>query len=1393
MASVISVYDTTVFGSPDPSGLTYDPLTGQLLLVDSEVDEDPFNSTTNMFALGTDGVLDASYELTQVTPEPTGVAYNEVTGTVFVTDDDSGMVYEVDRNDPTVVLNSFSATDFGAGDIEDITVAPDGTLYILDQANRTIWHTATDGTVISSVQLPSTLKRPEALAYDPREDVFYVAGGWSADIYKVSSDGDILDKIRLLRDYPNADGDRVVPKALTLVPADDPTQGSTLWVGDYGKDQVNDGRLFEIQLDPPPPPPPPPSVAILDATPVPQIEGEGRQVAFTITLSEAVSEDVVVTYDTVDGTAVAGSDYTGVTGGTVVIAAGSTSATVFIDLINDDVIETEETFSVVIRSAEQATSGTVLDITDDTGIATVADDDADGPPQVMVYDAAAFGSPDPSGLAYVSTRGTVILVDSEVDERPFFSSVNMFNMQTDGVVSDSVAFTAVSDEPTGVAHWYDAATGRDLLFITDDDSRSIKIVDMDDPLVLLGEIPTADFGARDPEDIAVDPATGNLFVLDERSSTIFEVTQDGTLVSQIALPGAISRAEALAYDSVNNEFYVAGGASTDIYRVARDGTLLSTITVLDAYPHADGSDVEPKGLTLVPDEDGSGGMTLWVADYGADQEADGRIFTIHLDPPAPPAVAVLDATPTPQVEGEGAQVAFTFTLSRPLEEDVIVTFDTVDGTAMAGSDYVGVTGGTVVIAAGSTYATVFIDLVNDTAIEDQEAFTVAVRGATLATSGTAVEVADGSGTATVIDDDPDGPPEVLVYDATVFGSPDPSGLTYVSSRGTMMLVDSETDESPFFNSVNMFGLRTDGAVTERIPFTKVSNEPTGVAHWQDPATGQDLLFLTDDETLSVTIVAMDDPLVPIGGFSTSAFGADDPEDIAVDPVTGNLFILDGLAATIFEVTQDGTVVAQIDVSAAVADPEALAYDSMHNLFYVAGGGSSDIFRLGRDGSVLASITALDAYPHADGSPAVPKGLALVPDEDGSGGMTLWVADYGLDQTDDGRIFSLHLDPPPPPALALSDGSPTPQTEGVGAQVVFTVTLSQAMDEDVTVTVNTVDGTAVAGEDFVGVSGATLTIAAGTTSASLAVELINDDVIEDQETFTLDITSAVTASSGTAVDVADGSGTGTIADDDSADTPAVLVYDSTVFGSPDPSGLTYMSNHDKIMLADSEVTEKPFYSDINLFELAPDGSFSAGLDVTTVTKEATGVAHWYDAINGRDLLFITDDDAAEVFVVDMADPSQELWSFSTPDFGADDPEDIAIDPTTGNLFVVGESSETIYEVTQDGTLISTIVLPNEAERPEAVAYDPAEDVFYVSGYRSPDIYKVARDGTLLDTITVLRDYDNADGTNVKPKGLTLVPDDDGSGGMSLWVADYGNDQVDDGRIFVIDLDNSDVWV
>ena len=75
---------------------------------------------------------------------------------------------------------------------------------------------------------------------------------------------------------------------------------------------------------------------------------------FTLTLGQAVSQDVTVNYVTSDGTATAGQDYTAVTNGTTTIPANSTSTTFTVSVTGDTTDEPNETFNVAISLPEPA-------------------------------------------------------------------------------------------------------------------------------------------------------------------------------------------------------------------------------------------------------------------------------------------------------------------------------------------------------------------------------------------------------------------------------------------------------------------------------------------------------------------------------------------------------------------------------------------------------------------------------------------------------------------------------------------------------------------------------------------------------------------------------------------------------------------------------------------------------------------------------------------------------------------------------------------------------------------------------------------------------------------------------------------------------------------------------
>ncbi len=109
------------------------------------------------------------------------------------------------------------------------------------------------------------------------------------------------------------------------------------------------------------------------------IEGNGAAVSalFEVRLSTPGTQPVLVDYATVDQTAVAGVDYTTVSG-TLTFAAGAGVATLSVPVLGDTVVEGNETFALQLTNAVGASLG------DAQGTGAITDDDAT--PALFVQD-----------------------------------------------------------------------------------------------------------------------------------------------------------------------------------------------------------------------------------------------------------------------------------------------------------------------------------------------------------------------------------------------------------------------------------------------------------------------------------------------------------------------------------------------------------------------------------------------------------------------------------------------------------------------------------------------------------------------------------------------------------------------------------------------------------------------------------------------------------------------------------------------------------------------------------------------------------------------------------------------------------------------------------------------
>jgi len=141
--------------------------------------------------------------------------------------------------------------------------------------------------------------------------------------------------------------------------------------------------------------------------------------------------------------------------------------------------------------------------------------------------------------------------------------------------------------------------------------------------------------------------------------------------------------------------------------------------------------------------------------------------------------------------------------------------------------------------------------------------------------------------------------------------------------------------------------------------------------------------------------------------------------------------------------------------------------------------------------------------------------------------------------------------PQSPDDEVADESNNINEDEILPTLTFVISLDRPSDMPVTVTVNTRDGTAIAGQDYVAIVNQQVTFEPGQTLAEVFVDLINGNDAESNESLFLDVTGAINAT------VIDGEGQGSIYDDDTILPEPTLGFDTqnnifTINGEPEQS-------------------------------------------------------------------------------------------------------------------------------------------------------------------------------------------------------------------------------------------------
>jgi len=251
-------------------------------------------------------------------------------------------------------------------------------------------------------------------------------------------------------------------------------------------------------------------------------------------------------------------------------------------------------------------------------------------------------------------------------------------------------------------------------------------------------------------------------------------------------------------------------------------------------------------------------------------------------------------------------------------------------------------------------------------------------------------------------------------------SPDPSGLAYLGSRGTLLLSDGEVEETvsgiTHFAGVNVWELTLTGSVVRTANISgkaptvvPMTDEPTGAA-W-NPANGH--YYFSDDNDLRIYdlnpgadqwVGTADDRWT---SFSTQPAGCVDPEGIAFDSWRGVLFVVDGTNREVYQYTTSGSLIGQFDVQVyGVTDPESIEFnDSSGTLFVLGSSSSRVIVEVTTDGALLGTYDVSSAGARA------PAGLAYAPASDGSGVRRFYIVDRGIDNNTsptvvDGKMYEM---------------------------------------------------------------------------------------------------------------------------------------------------------------------------------------------------------------------------------------------------------------------------------------------------------------------------------------------------------------------------------------------------
>ena len=768
---------------------------------------------------------------------------------------------------------------------------------------------------------------------------------------------------------------------------------------------------------------------------------------FLVRLSAESSQAVTVDYVTASGTAEAGDDYEA-TIGTLTFPAGTTELTIRVPIIDDNVVEEEETFTIVLRNSN----------------ATIGDGEATG----VITD-----NDERDGVETRTDTDVVTQIDTDVVKSDVTDLIADDDLRV--VVSIAADLTAVVEGQTAV---FTLTREGELTA-----PLTVPVQVTEHGAFLTDEVPTE-------ATFAANAATATLLVATEDDG---HAEANGSVTATITSGATyqVGDAASATVAVINND--VRGVTVTPTVLAVREGGKASYTVVLDTEPTANvtvavqvPADAEisvastTSTLTFTPTEISVTSTMLtftpanWrtaqivtvTAAQDADDDANDPVTIRHAvsggdyDAVTAPSVVVTiledDATiriaDAAAMEGDG-EMAFAVRLSVASIQTVMVDWMTADSTAIAGTDYEASTG-TVIFPARTTQQTIRVPIIDDDLDETEEAFKVVLHNSN-------AKIADGEATGVIADDD------LPVVNVTTDLAEVVEGETIAF---TLTRIGDLTEP-----------LTVPVRVTDRGSFL-ADGAPTVATFAANTATTT-LMMATDDDERdeadgAVTATITSGATHRVGEAASATVQVIDNDVLGVSVAPTALMIREGNSDS-YMVVLDAEPTADVTVTVQVPEDAEVAVDKTELTF------TDENWQ---QAQIVTVTAAQDADAVADDT------VVLTHEVRGGNYDTVTAASVAVTILED-DISALSV------VNAVA-------SEGDG-EIVFAVRLNLASNQTVTVDYTTAAGTATAGRDYETTIG-TLTFSALETEQTIHVPIIDDDIDEAAETLRLVLINASNA-------------------------------------------------------------------------------------------------------------------------------------------------------------------------------------------------------------------------------------------------------------------------------------------